>query len=453
MDNPLIRLANIAHEWQSRPLSKDVCLAARRVLLDWFATTIPGTRLYPATLLSSALRDDYAPGSAICYVDGLRANPRTVALVNATASHTVEFDDIFKDGGYHPGSPTVSAALAVAQDKGATLECLHRSLVGGYEVGARVALAIQPSHYRYWHTTSTVGTIGAAVATAMLLGCSSEQIAHAIGLASSFSGGHQQNLQGEGMAKALHPGHAAEAGILAAKAASNGVTASLSSLHAETGFAAATSQSTGAWDQAFEGVGEWLAIQRITVKNHGCCGHIFPTLDGLSFIMEEYDVGAEDISSIEVFGYDATKSMCDRPRPESAQDSRFSLQYCVSCLLLTGKVRLDAFDTKTLSRRDIRDYMQKVTLERDEMIALEYPRKRMARIIVTLNDGRTLEHFQKTRKGDPENPLTAEELEEKYDELTTPFLDEKSAAELKNGILYGDQIPGSIRFRRQYAKA
>jgi len=448
MDNPLIRLANIAYEWQSKPLHPDVCLAARRVLLDWFATTIPGTRLPPATLLSSALRDEYAQGKAVCYVDGLRANPRTVALINAAASHTVEFDDIFKDGGYHPGSPTVSAALAIAQDKGVTLERLHRSLIGGYEVGARVALAIQPSHYRYWHTTATVGTIGAAVSAAMLLGCSSEQIAHAIGLASSFAGGHQQNLLGGGMAKALHPGHAAEAGILAAKAASKGVTASLSSLHAETGFAAATSLSTGDWHQAFEGVGDWLAIQRITVKNHGCCGHIFPALDGLTFIMEKYDVRSEDIDSIKVYGYDATKLMCDRPRPESAQEARFSLQYCVSCLLFTGKVRLEAFDPKTLSRQDIREFMQKITVERDEKIAAEYPRKRMVKIIVTLTDGQTLEHFQKNRKGDPENPLTAEELVEKYDELVIPFVQEDSALELKNCILYGDQIPGSIRFRR-----
>lgn len=448
MDNPLIRLADIAYEWHSRTLNPDVCWAARRVLLDWFATTIPGTRLPPATLLSSALREDYAPGNAICYVDGVRANPRTVALVNATASHTVEFDDIFKDGGYHPGSPTVSAALAIAQDKGATLESLHRSLVGGYEVGARVALAIQPSHYRYWHTTSTVGTIGAAVSAAMLLGCNARQIAHAIGLASSFAGGHQQNLLGDGMAKALHPGHAAEAGILAAMAASKGITASLSSLHADAGFAAATSLSTGDWHQAFEGDGDWLAIQRMTVKNHGCCGHIFPALDGLTLIIGEYGLKPDDIDSIQVHGYGATKSMCDRPHPESAQEARFSLQYCIACLLLTGKVRLDAFNKETLSRQDVRDYMQKVSLEQDEMIASEYPKKRMAKIIVTLNDGQTLEHFQKTRKGDPENPLTAEELEEKYDELATPFVQQESAMELKNCILYGDQIPGFIRFRQ-----
>lgn len=444
MINPQIQLAQLAFDWQSKPLSNNTVWASRRALLDWFATTLPGTKLPPSTLLCAALSDDYASGGAVCYVDGSRTNPRTAALINAAASHTVEFDDIFKDGGYHPGSPTVSAALAVAQHRQTSLELFHRSLIAGYEVGARVALAIQPSHYRYWHTTSTVGTIGAAVSVATLLGCSSEQLSHAIGLATSFAGGHQQNLLGEGMAKALHPGHAAEAGILAAMAASKGVTASLQSLDAGSGFAAATSLSTGDWRQAFEGLGEWLAIERMTVKNHGCCGHIFPALDGLALMLQRHDVRKEDIQAVQVYGYQATKSMCDRPRPESAQEARFSLQYCLASLLILGRVRLDAFSPEALARQDIREYMQKVSVELDEGIASEYPAKRMARILVTLKDGRSFEHFQKSRKGDPENPLSDQELLEKFDELVEPFLTSNAAFALKHAVLFGSELPGAI---------
>ena len=163
MTNPTQALADLAASWRHRDLGESVTWAARRVLLDWFATTLPGCALPPATLLAKALADDRGSGRAICYVDGQPASVRHAALLNACASHTVEFDDIFKDGGYHPGSPTVSAALAVAQDRGASLEQLHRAIIAGYEVGCRVSLAIQPSHYRFWHTTSTVGTLGAAV--------------------------------------------------------------------------------------------------------------------------------------------------------------------------------------------------------------------------------------------------------------------------------------------------
>lgn len=444
MTNPTIVLANAAAAWQGQSLTENVIWAARRAILDWFATTLPGCVLPPATLLSDAFADHRGQGNAICYVDGQIASPRHSALLNATASHTVEFDDIFKDGGYHPGSPTIAAALAVAQDRGASIEQLHRAIIGGYEVGCRISLAIQPSHYHYWHTTSTVGTIGAAVATAMILGCDADQIAHAIALSSSFAGGHQQNLQGEGMAKALHPGHAADAGMLAGFAAARGVTASLDSLHADKGFAAATSESSGDWTAALEGIGGWTPITRMTVKNHGCCGHIFPALDGLRLMQQQDGFAPDDIDSIHVEGYSATYQMCNRPDPRSAQEARFSLQYCLAAQLLLGGVRLAAFAPEALARPDIRTLMQRVTVSEDAELASAYPKQRMARLLVQLKDGRRIQHFQPTRKGDPEDPLSDEELIAKYDELAGSVLSRQQLEALRQNVLYGAELPGSV---------
>jgi 2-methylcitrate dehydratase PrpD len=442
MTNPTIVLANAAATWQDQDLTENVIWAARRAILDWFATTLPGCVLPPATLLSDAFADNRGQGNAICYVNGQTDSPRNAALLNATASHTVEFDDIFKDGGYHPGSPTIAAALAVAQDRGASIDALHRAIIGGYEVGCRISLAIQPSHYRYWHTTSTVGTIGAAVATAMILGCDADQIAHAIALSSSFCGGHQQNLQGEGMAKALHPGHAADAGILAGFAAARGITAALDSLHADKGFAAATSASCGDWETALEGIGDWTPITRMTVKNHGCCGHIFPALDGLKLIQEKEGFAPDDIDSIHVQGYSATEQMCNRPAPRSAQEARFSLQYCIAVQLLLGGVRLAAFEPDALARPDIRALMHRVTVSEDAELASAYPKKRMARLLIQLKDGRHITHFQATRKGDPEDPLSDQELIAKYDELVGSVLPHEQLHALRQTILHGSELPG-----------
>lgn len=445
MTNPIQVLAAAAANWQSCDLSENVIWATRRVILDWFATTLPGCVVPPATLLAEAFSPWRGMGNAICYVDGQPGSPRHAALLNASASHTVEFDDIFKDGGYHPGSPTVSAALAVAQDRGASLEQLHRAIIAGYEVGCRVSLAIQPSHYRYWHTTSTVGTIGAAVATAMLLGADAERIAHAIALSSSFAGGHQQNLQDEGMAKALHPGHAADAGILAGIAAAGGVTASLDSLHGEKGYAAATSTTTGDWAAALEGLGQWTPIMRMTVKNHGCCGHIFPALDGLKLLQEQLGFAAGDIDSIHVAGYGATYQMCNRAAPKSAQEARFSLQYCVAAQSVLGGVRLAAFTPETLANPAILALMQKVTVSEDAELAAAYPKKRMAKLVVRLKDGRQINHFQQTRKGDPEDPLSDAELVAKYDELAGSVLAPEKLSALCQTVLYGFELPGMAR--------
>jgi len=442
MSNPILVLAEAAAGWHYRDLDDSLSWATRRVILDWFATTLPGCVLPPATLLAEALAACRGTGKAICYVDGQPASARHAALLNACASHTVEFDDIFKDGGYHPGSPTVSAALAVAQDRGASLAQLHRAIIAGYEVGCRVSLAIQPSHYRHWHTTSTVGTLGAAVATAMLLGADAERIAHAIALASSFAGGHQQNLQGEGMAKALHPGHAADAGILAGMAAAHGVTASLDSLHGEKGFAAATSASSGDWAAALEGLGEWTPIMHMTVKNHGCCGHIFPALDGLRLLQEKEGFAAGDIDSIHVAGYGATYQMCNRATAKSAQEARFSLQYCMAAQSVLGGVRLAAFAPEALANPAILALMQRVTVSEDAELAAAYPKKRMAKLLVRLKDGREINHFQQTRKGDPEDPLSDAELVAKYDELAGSVLAPSKLSALRQAILYEFELPG-----------
>lgn len=439
---PVRQLAAIAANWCSCPLDADVEWATRRAVLDWFATTLPGCVLPPATLLAPALSANRGAGAAICYVDGSLGSPRHAALINAIASHTVEFDDIFRDGGYHPGSPTVAAALALAQDIGAPLEKFQRALIAGYEVGCRISLALQPSHYAHWHITSTVGTMGAAVAGAVLLDCDETAIGHAIALASSFAGGHQQNLQGEGMAKAMHPGHAAEAGLLAAYAARGGVTAAAGSLHAANGYAAATSDSTGNWAAAFEGGGLWTPITRMTVKNHGCCGHIFPALDGLRTMHGQTPFDVAEIAHIHVEGYGATYRMCDRPNPATAQEARFSLQYCVAAQLILGAVRLAAFQPLALEQSDIRQLMEKVTVSEAPDLAAAYPRQRMARIIVTLTNGRKLGHFQPWRKGDPEDPLSDVEIIGKYDELAASVLATDVADCLRDEILHGQALPG-----------
>jgi len=447
MINPQLALAEAATRWQHQPLDARVVWATRRAILDWFATTLPGCAHPPATLLAQTLADSRGAGRSVCYVDGLQGSPRHTALLNAIASHTVEFDDIFKDGGYHPGSPTIAAALAMAQHLDAPLEQLHRAVIGGYEVGCRIALAIQPSHYDFWHTTATVGTIGAAVSSAMLLGCNAQEICHAIGLATSFAGGHQQNLQGEGMAKAIHPGHSAESGILAGLAAAAGVTASPDSLHAVNGYAAATSDSTGNWTKALDGLGEWTPITRMTVKNHGCCGHIFPALDGLRVLGATRRLAPDQINAIHIEGYSATYRMCNRPNPQTAQEARFSLQYCVAAQLLLGGVRLGAFDADTLKRADIRALMAKITVSEDSELAAAYPAKRMAKIRISWLDGEESTHFQTTRKGDPEDPLTDDELILKFEELSATVIAPSTVNMLRDTVLYGSDLPRFVPLR------
>ncbi|EKE67251.1 MmgE/PrpD family protein [Celeribacter baekdonensis] len=442
MTTAIEQLADLAAGWLDAPISPEVRDAVHCATLDWFATTLPGTLQTPAILLAAGglARD----GNAWCYTSERRIDPRSAAFINAAASHTVEFDDIFRDGGYHPGSPTFAAALAVAQDRGASRDTFDRAVIGGYEVGCRIAMALQPSHYEFWHITGTVGTFGAAAAVAMLLGCDRDGIANAIAIAASFAGGVQQNLQGESMVKAMHPGHAADAGILAAYAAASGATGAWSSLDGPKGYAAATSTGTGNWGAAFDGAGEWTPITRMTVKIHGCCGHIFPALDALATLRAEHGFDPQDIAAIRIEGYGPTKDICDRPDPQVAQEARFSAQYCLAAQMVLGGVRLAAFTPEALINPDIRAIMPCITVERAEDLAAEYPRKRMARLHVTLKDGRSWMHFQPSRRGDPDNPISRADLQAKYEELAGPVLPEAELERLRKTIFDGADLPDAV---------
>lgn len=436
------RLADLAAGWLDAPIGDTLRDAVHCATLDWFATTLPGTLQTPATLLAAG--DLARSGKAWCYTSERRVDPRSAAFINAAASHTVEFDDIFRDGGYHPGSPTFAAALAVAQDRGASRDAFDRAVIGGYEVGCRIAMALQPRHYEFWHITGTVGTFGAAAAVAMLLGCDRGGIAHAIAIAASFAGGVQQNLQGESMAKAIHPGHSADAGILAAYAAASGATGAWSSLDGPKGFAAATSAGTGNWDAAFAGAGEWTPITRMTVKVHGCCGHIFPALDALEALRSQHGFGPDDIEAIRIEGYGPTKDICDRPDPQVAQEARFSAQYCLSALMVLGGVRLAAFAPEALRNTRIRALMPRISVERAQDLAAEYPRKRMARLHLTLKDGRSLSQFQPSRRGDPDNPISRADLHAKYEELVSPVLPQAELERLRTIIFDGADLPDAV---------
>ena len=445
--NPLFALAQAAEDWRSRALTPDVVHHTRRAVLDWFAALLPGCAEGPVLALTRALAPERGAGKAVAYASGAVGSARHAALLNGVASHTVEFDDIFRDGGYHPGSPTIAAALAVAQAEGASAEDFHRAVIAGYEVGCRIALALQPSHYRHWHITATVGTLGAAVATAFLKGCAAGGIGNAIAIASSFAGGHQENLQGRGTTKPLHCGHAADAGVLAGLAAAEGVTGSVDSLHAPHGYAAATSDNTGNWQAALQGLGEWTPITRMTFKAHGCCGHIFPTLDGLRGLQAQRPFGPEEVARIVVHGYGPTALICDRRTVETPADARFSVQYCVAALLHMGAVRLAAFTPQALAREDLRAFMPKVEVVQDAEIAAAYPARRQARIELTLTNGESITHFQPTRKGDPDDPLTDSELFEKYQELAAVVLEEDSALHLRETIMSSNTVPGVLPLR------
>ena len=398
------KFADWAVSFRDQPLSKEVLHHGRRAVIDWHAALYPGTVVPPVTLMKKAFAEE---------------GPRLKALLEGTAAHTVEVDDIFRDGIYHPGAPTIAAANAFSE------QLPLRAVVVGYEISTRIGAAMGKAHYRHWHNTGTIGSFGAAAAAAEALKLEREQFAHALATVTTFAAGLQQAFRMDSMSKPLHAGRAAEAGVAAALMAREGVTGSLDVM---VGFGAAMGNNPD-WETGLATLGKDFHITRMTFKNHACCGHTFAAIDGALELKKRMNIQASDIEKVEVATYRAGLEVAHYDEPRTPAEGRFSLKYVVATALTHGSVRLAAFSPERLNDEKTKAVMHKTAVSLDPELEAAFPSKRAARVAIRAR-GRREEWLQPTRIGDPDAPLSDRMLEEKYYELVTPVLGEAKARQL-----------------------
>src|SRR3982074_2404671 len=426
------RFAGFAESFRTEPLAPLVLHHAKRAVIDWYAAVLPGAVLPPATLLARALAEELDRGKSRLAM-GRHATIRAAALINGSAAHTVEVDDIFRDGIYHPGAPTIAAALALAQARSSSGEAFLRAIIVGYEISTRIAAAMGRAHYKYWHNTGTIGCFGACAAAAELLRLDGMRFAHALATVATFSAGLQQAFRMDSMSKPLHAGRAAEAGLTAALAARDGVTGSVDILEAAQGYGSAMGYGENGkpdWQQVLKTLGTSFNITQMTFKNHGCCGHTFAAIDGALALQKKMRVSAGDIEKIEVGTYRAGVEVSHYENPRTPAEGRFSLRYVVATALAHGSVRLSAFEERMLSDPGTKGLMRKISVAIDPELDAAFPARRAARVAITARGGRREGFLQATPQGDPDMPLTDAELDQKFLELAAPVLGEDPARKL-----------------------
>ena len=417
------RFAAFAQKFRSEKLEGEVLHHAKRAVIDWHAALYPGAVVPPATLLEKSLADELGHGDAFLAL-GKRATTRAAALINGTAAHTVEVDDIYRDGIYHPGAPTIAAAMAVAQSRSMEGMSLLKAIVAGYEISTRIGAAMGTAHYKHWHNTGTVGCFGACAAAAELLNLNQQQFSHALATVATFAAALQQAFRMDSMSKPLHAGRAAEAGVTAALAAQAGVTGSLDCIE---GFGRAMGDGPD-WEKALATLGRDWHITKMTFKNHACCGHTFAAIDGALELKKR--IALEDIRSVKIGTYRAGLEVAHYEAPRTPAEGRFSLKYVVATALTHGSVRLAAFDPERLNDPTTRALMKKVSVALDPQLDAAFPRQRAARVRIELANGKSEEWLQPTRKGDPDMPLSDAELDGKFLELAGLVLGSKAKTKL-----------------------
>ena len=422
-------LANYAVRLIDQKLESNVLHAAKRCVLDTLAAAICGAGVAPVTNMIEALEEELDHGKSRLVPSGRLAPVRTAALINGTAAHAMEVDDIFRDGIYHPGPPVISAALALCQGHSLNGERFLRAVIAGYEISNRVSRVMQPAHYKFWHTTGTIGTIGAAAAVSVALGLNSAQIKNALSNSVTMAAALQQAFTTDSMSKPIHAGHAAEAGATAALLASKGVTGAHGMFEGPRGFGAAMSNDVD-WQLMLDSLCKEFTICRMTQKNHTCCGHTFAAIDAILALRKAYNMAPDDVSTISVGTYAKGVEICGNPEPKTLYEAKFSLEYTMAAALVIGRVRFAAFTDEMLVDPKMRKTMAKISCHIDKDAEQAFPNCRSAIVMIKMNSGEKYEYYSPTRKGDPDDPLSDRELEEKFYELSEPVIGLQSAKAL-----------------------
>ena len=395
-------------------LPAGVVAKAKLLVLDFLGATAAGSATPTAGMLRRALAKEFGPGP--CWVIG-REERRTTALLaaltNGFNAHIVEYDDTHRNSLYHPGAPTMPAALAAAQFAGADGRRLIEGIVAGYEVGIRLAEAINPAHYLFWHTTGTVGCFAAAAAAGKILGLTPEQFVWALGNAGTQAAGLWEFQADGALTKPLHPGKAAQAGLLAALLAREGFSGASAILEGKQGFIPATA-SRFDLGRIVPGSEDPPRLLEVTFKNHPSCGHTHTAIDAALQLFPRLREAGGRIAKVRVVTNQVAARVAGNRDPRTDHEAKFSLPYCVALALQHGRLDLFSFEEAALRDPQVRTLMARVELEIGEEMEKVFQQKRPSEIHVVLEDGRTLSSRVEFRRGDPENPFAPEEVKAKY---------------------------------------
>ncbi len=409
-------LARYIVDLDDEQLPREVVEFAKLCVLDWLGSAFAGIQK-PAIQMIAELVGELGGHGQSTLICGGRSSVVNAALLNGAASHIVELDDIHKASIIHAGTVVIPAALAVAEWKQCSGSELIAAIVAGYEVCYRIGEAVTPSHYYYWHNTATCGTFGAAAAACKLLGLSEAQIVHALGSAGTQAAGLWEFIADGAMSKHLHPGKAAMNGILSALLAEKGFTGASKILEGERGFFKAMAKE---YDETriTAGLGERYKITENSFKVHASCRHTHHAIDLVLELLRDFDLDPQEIERIHVKTYQVALHITDNPQPDSVYAAKFSLQFCTALAFVKGRAGLAEFSEDSLWDPAVRDLMKRIEVSVSPDIDAAYPHKWAATLEVVKTDGDTLTRHADYPRGDVENPVTRQELIEKFKLLT-----------------------------------
>jgi 2-methylcitrate dehydratase PrpD len=379
------------------------------------------------------------------------------ALVNGVAAHVLDYDDVALAG--HPSAVLVPAILA----EGWTLDSSGKeaiaAYVAGYELWGQLD-ALEPGHLhdRGFHPTAVLGTLATAAACARLHGLDAEKTSHAIAIGASLASGLVANFGT--MTKSLHAGRTAQSGVLAARLAAKGFTASPDVLEHRTGFLRAHSPSGSprVEDGTIDLGTNWrLSDLGINVKRYPTCYATHRSIDAMLGLVHAHRLEPGNVKEIRVHTGATQKLMLRNANPKTGLEAKFSMEFAMAAALVAGRVGLSELTDEFVLRPEVTEAVAKVhCTTTDEVMAGDQPFAPDDRVSVVLSSGDVLEHPPVVYpKGSWQKPLTREELEEKFLDCATRVFSQAHATALFDQLRRVNELKSlrELRLTNHHANA
>ncbi len=414
---------------------------AKVAILDTVGVTLAGAGEPCAQIVERVLAGNSA-GECLIFGTDRRAAPLDAALINGTASHALDFDDVSNSLGGHPSAPILPALFALAETLDSNGREFIAAYVAGFETETRIARGVNFHHYdKGWHPTATLGVFGATAACAHLMRLDRAKTAHALAIAASLASGIKANFGT--MTKPLHVGHTARSGLFAAQLAREGFTANPEALEHKQGFLLVFNGAGNFdaeailkdWGQPYDIVRPGLAV-----KQHPCCGSTHPAVDAMLQLRAEHEIAPARVARIDSWTHPRRLAHTDRPDPQSGLDAKFSVQYCLARALLQGRIALEDFEGEAFRDPASRALMRHIHAAPHPEMNASSDEHLGAEIRITFDDGRTIARRVGSALGrGPDNPLPAAALAAKFANCAARALPPAQVANVQRMLLQLDE--------------
>ncbi len=418
-------LAQFTAEIKYEDFSTDVVEMAKKCIVDIIGVAIAGSRKPVSMIWLNYIESLSGAPEASLWVPGYpKVNHLYAACVNGALGHVLDFDDLHNASIVHLAVVTVPAAIALGQLLNKSGRDIITAVVAGYDVGARIGEAINPSSYWYWHTTGVAGNFSAAATAGKLLDLDAEKMNHCFGTAGSQAAGLWEFMNDGAMSKTVHTGKACMNGIISAGLALRGFTGATRILEGEKGLIKAVAPQFN-MEAVTKNYAKPYKIMENSFKPYACCRHNHSAIYAIQELMKENNIKAEMVDSIIDKTYSTAVGLTDNPNPLTLYGHKFSLQYCIAACLVYGNVLDDVFTEEKINNSLVQETMKKVKMVLDPEIDAEYqanPEKWIHELEVKTSDGKVYRKRIEYPLGDAKNPFDWEMTDTKFRNVTRDFL-------------------------------